>query len=121
MDDDYYATFNRENVTLVDIQRSPINGFGRRSLLTAEGGCELDALVLATGLNAITGDLQAIHIVGRGGRTLQDAWAEGARSCLGLAKAGFPNIFPILARSARRCWRTCRPPLCSMWTGSPTA
>jgi hypothetical protein len=95
MDDDYYATFNRENVTLVDIQRSPINGFGRRSLLTAEGG--------------------------RGGRTLQDAWAEGARSCLGLAKAGFPNIFPILARSARRCWRTCRPPLCSMWTGSPTA
>ncbi len=95
IDDDYYATFNRQNVTLVDLRRAPITGMGGRTVTTLEGAHSLDALVLATGFDAITGPLLAIDIRGRDGVTLRQAWREGARTYLGLGVAGFPNLFTI--------------------------
>ena len=95
MDDDYYATFNLEHVRLVDIRKSPITGIQGRTLRTKEGAYELDALVLATGFDAISGALLSIDIVGRDGRSLRDEWARGARTYLGLGMAGFPNLFTV--------------------------
>jgi cyclohexanone monooxygenase len=95
MDDDYYATFNRPNVTLVDIRRHPIVGIDKKTLRTDGVSYELDALVLATGFDAITGPLLAIDIRGRGGVSLRDKWVDGARTYLGLGTAGFPNLFII--------------------------
>jgi cyclohexanone monooxygenase len=93
--DDYYATFNRANVTLVDIASSPITGFSGRTAHTADASYEIDALVLATGFDAMTGALLRIDVRGRGGLALEEKWAEGARSYLGLGIAGFPNLFTI--------------------------
>jgi cyclohexanone monooxygenase len=95
MDDDYYATFNRANVRLVDIRKAPIVEVAGHTLRTAEESFELDALVLATGFDAMTGPLLAIDIRGRDGVGLRDKWAMGPRSYLGLAVAGFPNLFTI--------------------------
>jgi cation diffusion facilitator CzcD-associated flavoprotein CzcO len=95
MDDDYYLTFNRPNVTLVDIRRSPIVAIEGRTVRTKDSSHELDALVLATGFDAITGPLLAIDIRGRGGVSLRDKWASGARTYLGLGTQGFPNLFII--------------------------
>jgi cyclohexanone monooxygenase len=93
--DDYYATFNRTNVTLVDIARSPITAFSGRTVQTADASYELDALVLATGFDAMTGALLRIDVRGSGGLELKAKWAQGARSYLGLSIAGFPNLFTI--------------------------
>ena len=95
MDDDYYATFNRPNVRLVDIRKAPIVEVAGHTLRTADESFELDALVLATGFDAMTGPLMAIDIRGRNGVALRDKWAMGPRSYLGLAVAGFPNLFTI--------------------------
>ena len=95
MDDDYYATFNRPNVDLVDIRKAPLTGIVGRTLSTTEGSYELDALVLATGFDAITGALLAIDIIGCDGLSLREEWAWGARSYLGLGMAGFPNLFTV--------------------------
>ncbi|HEY0300505.1 MAG TPA: hypothetical protein VGC36_04190 [Rhizomicrobium sp.] len=95
MDDNYYATFNRENVALVDLRRTPIAGFDGRTLRTTDAAYDLDMLVLATGFDAITGALLAIDITGRDGRKLDEACKHGARSYLGLGVAGFPNLFTV--------------------------
>ena len=95
MDDDYYATFNRPNVTLVDIRRNPISGIDGNTLRTPGGTYELDALVLATGFDAITGPLMAIDFRGRGGASLKENWAAGAKSYLGLGTVNFPNLFMV--------------------------
>ena len=95
MDDDYYLTFNRPHVRLVDIRRSPIVGIDGKTLRTKDDTYELDALVLATGFDAITGPLLAIDFRGRGGLRLRDKWASGARTYLGLGTVGFPNLFTI--------------------------
>ncbi len=93
--DDYYATYNRPNVTLVDIAAAPIGGFDGQTLRTTEASYELDVLVLATGFDAMTGALMRIDVRGRGGRALADKWAEGAKTYLGLGVAGFPNLFTV--------------------------
>ena len=95
LDDDYYQTFNRDNVTLVDIAASPITRFSDHAAHTAKAAYELDALVLATGFDAMTGALMRIATRGRGGVTLQEKWSDGASSYLGLGMAGFPNLFTI--------------------------
>jgi cation diffusion facilitator CzcD-associated flavoprotein CzcO len=95
IDTNYYETFNRENVTLVDIRTSPIEAITPTGLRTADGEYELDAIVFATGFDAMTGALLAIDIRGRGGATLREAWAAGPRTYLGLTVAGFPNLFTI--------------------------
>ena len=95
VDIDYYATYNRDNVTLVDVRSDPITGVTARGIKTASTEYELDVLVFATGFDAITGALLDIEIRGREGRTLRDKWSEGPRTYLGLAAAGFPNMFLV--------------------------
>lgn len=95
VDMDYYATFNHEHVTLVDLRRDPIAAITPRGVRTASTEYDLDSLVLATGFDAMTGALRAIDIRGRGGRSLREQWADGPRTYLGIAIAGFPNLFTI--------------------------
>jgi cation diffusion facilitator CzcD-associated flavoprotein CzcO len=95
VDTDYYATFNRDNVTLVDLRATPIEAIVPRGLRTRTATYALDSLVFATGFDAMTGALLAVDIRGRAGRTLREAWAAGPRTYLGLAVAGFPNLFAI--------------------------
>jgi cyclohexanone monooxygenase len=95
IDSDYFATFNRANVTLVDIKSNPIEEILPHAVRTAAADYEVDALVLATGFDAMTGSVAKIDIVGRHGQTLNQKWAEGAKTYLGLMSAGFPNLFII--------------------------
>ena len=95
VDSDYFATFNRDNVTLVDIRSTPILAATKTGLKTAQASYEIDALVLATGFDAVTGALAKIDIRGRAGVILAQKWAQGPRSYLGLMSAGFPNFFTI--------------------------
>jgi len=95
VDTGYYETFNRDNVTLVDVRRTPIEAITPDGLRTREAAYRLDSIVFATGFDAMTGALLSIDIRGRGGRTLTEAWVEGPRTYLGLAVAGFPNLFAI--------------------------
>jgi cyclohexanone monooxygenase len=94
-DSGYYETFNRPNVTLVDVSEAPIEAITSGGLRTQRAEYALDAIVFATGFDAMTGSLHAIDIRGRGGRTLREKWAAGPRTYLGLATAGFPNLFLI--------------------------
>jgi cyclohexanone monooxygenase len=93
--DDYYATYNRPNVTLVDISTHPITHFEAGAVYAGPNRHPLDVLVLATGFDAMTGALTRIDIRGRGGRRLAEKWADGAQSYLGLGVAGFPNLFTV--------------------------
>jgi cyclohexanone monooxygenase len=95
IDTDYYATFNRPNVTLVDIKSSPIEQILPHAVRTGGKDYEVDALVLATGFDAMTGSVAKIDIRGRAGLALNQKWAEGPRTYLGLMSAGFPNLFII--------------------------
>jgi cation diffusion facilitator CzcD-associated flavoprotein CzcO len=95
IDTDYYATFNRDNVSLVDIRSAPIEAITPAGLRTKEAEYELDVLVFATGFDAMTGSLLRIDIRGAGGLRLAEAWAQGPRTLLGLQIAGFPNLFTI--------------------------
>ncbi|WP_024517297.1 NAD(P)/FAD-dependent oxidoreductase [Bradyrhizobium sp. Tv2a-2] len=95
IDTDYFATFNRDNVTLVDIKSSPIEEILPHGLRTATATYELDALVLATGFDAMTGSVAKIDIGGRNGVSLNQKWSEGPKTYLGLMTAGFPNLFII--------------------------
>jgi cyclohexanone monooxygenase len=95
VDTDYFATFNRPNVTLVDIRSNPIEEILPNGVCTRAKDYEVDALVLATGFDAMTGSVAKIDIIGRDGRTLNQKWAEGPKTYLGLMSAGFPNLFII--------------------------
>ena len=95
VDTDYYATFNRPNVTLVDLKSDPIEEILPNAVRAGARDYEIDALVLATGFDAMTGSVAKIDIVGRGGRTLNQKWAEGPKTYLGLMSEGFPNLFVI--------------------------
>jgi cyclohexanone monooxygenase len=95
VDTDYYATFNRQNVTLVDIKSDPIEEILPNAVRTGAKDYEVDALVLATGFDAMTGSVAKIDIVGRGEQTLNQKWSEGPKTYLGLMSAGFPNLFVI--------------------------
>jgi len=95
IDTDYYETFNRDNVRLVDLRRDPIEEITRTGLRTAAEHHDLDVIVFATGFDAITGALLRIEIHGRDGLALRDKWAHGPRTYLGLQTAGFPNLFTI--------------------------
>jgi len=94
-DDAYYETFNRDNVTLVDIRQAPIETITPTGLRTTAAEYELDVIVFATGFDALTGPLLAIDLRGRSGLALRDKWADGPRAYLGLATAGFPNLFVV--------------------------
>ena len=95
IDTDYFATFNRPNVTLVDIRANPIEEIVPHGVRSGGKDHEIDALVLATGFDAMTGSVAKIDIRGRNGVTLNQKWAEGPKTLLGLMTAGFPNLFII--------------------------
>jgi cyclohexanone monooxygenase len=95
VDTDYFATFNRPNVTLVDIRSNPIERILPHGLRAGVMDYDLDAIVLATGFDAMTGSVAKIDISGRDGQTLNRKWAGGPRTYLGLMSAGFPNLFII--------------------------
>ena len=95
VDTGYYETFNRENVSLVDIRSGPIVEMKADGLRTQNNSYRFDALVLATGFDAMTGALTSIDIRGREGISLKDQWRDGAKAYLGVAIAGFPNMFII--------------------------
>ncbi|WP_128924530.1 flavin-containing monooxygenase [Bradyrhizobium guangxiense] len=95
IDTDYFATFNRPNVSLVDIKANPIQEITANAVRVAGKDHEVDALVLATGFDAMTGSVAKIDIAGRNGQTLNRKWAEGPKTYLGLMSAGFPNLFII--------------------------
>ncbi|WP_137723983.1 flavin-containing monooxygenase [Prescottella subtropica] len=94
-DSGYYETYNRDNVELVDLKAAPIVSIDGDGLNTTDAHYALDAIVLATGFDAMTGSLEKLDIVGRGGRPLQDVWAAGPRTYLGLGIDGFPNFFNL--------------------------
>jgi cation diffusion facilitator CzcD-associated flavoprotein CzcO len=93
--DDYFGTYNRPNVSLVDLAASPIERFTPRGLVVAGQEHALDTLVLATGFDAITGTLMRLDLRGRDGLRIQDKWATGPLNHLGLMTAGFPNLFHV--------------------------
>lgn len=95
VDTDYYDTFNRENVALIDIRKTPIDAITPTGLRAGGRDFAFDTLVFATGFDALTGALNAIDIRGRDGRRLRDEWREGPKSYLGLMCAGFPNLFTV--------------------------
>lgn len=95
VDTGYYAAFNRDNVSLVDLREDPLLAIDTAGVRTASGLHEADAIVYAIGFDAMTGALGKIDIRGRGGATLSGAWAAGPRTYLGLMIAGFPNLFIV--------------------------
>ncbi|WP_308646767.1 flavin-containing monooxygenase [Nocardia cyriacigeorgica] len=94
-DTNYYQTYNRDNVELVNLRATPIERIDAEGLHTTEDYYRLDALVLATGFDAMTGSVAKLNIVGRDGLTLNQAWQEGPKTYLGLGVSGFPNLFNL--------------------------
>lgn len=95
VDSNYYDTYNRDNVTLVSVKDQPIEKITKKGVQVNGEIHELDTLVVATGFDAMTGALLRIDIQGAGGEKLSEKWHAGPRSYLGLAVAGFPNLFTI--------------------------
>jgi cation diffusion facilitator CzcD-associated flavoprotein CzcO len=96
IDQGYYQTFNRDNVTLVDLRTGPIREVTATGIRTERGSFDLDVIIYATGFDAMTGALSRIDVRGRDGLSLGEFWADqGPLSYLGLAVAGFPNLFTI--------------------------
>jgi cation diffusion facilitator CzcD-associated flavoprotein CzcO len=95
MDTGYFETFNRPNVTLVDVRANPITEITPAGLRTSAAHYDLDILVLATGFDAVTGSLTRMNITGLGGIDLRERWAQYPANYLGFMVAGFPNLFMI--------------------------
>jgi len=95
VDTGYYETYNRPNVTLVDVSKSPIERITSAGVYAQGREYPLNSLIMATGFDAMTGTLLKIDIQGRGGLRLREKWVDGPRTYLGLCLAGFPNLFTI--------------------------
>lgn len=95
VDTNYYDTYNRANVRLVDVKTAPIERVTAHGVQVGDDLHEIDVLVLATGFDAMTGALLRMDIKGKGGVTLAEKWQAGPVTYLGLTVAGFPNLFTI--------------------------
>jgi cation diffusion facilitator CzcD-associated flavoprotein CzcO/acetyl esterase/lipase len=96
LDTNYYATYNRPNVTLVNLRQEPIKAITASGITTDKRNFDVDVIVFATGFDAMTGAIMAVHpITGRAGKSLSEVWAHGPETYLGLTVAGFPNLFMI--------------------------
>ncbi|MER2173012.1 MAG: cyclohexanone monooxygenase, partial [Psychrobacillus psychrodurans] len=97
IDTDYFETYNRENVRLVDVKKAPIEEITSNGIRTEDGEYELDVIVFATGFDGMTGSLFKIDIRGRDNVALKEKWENGAKTktYLGLTTAGFPNLFML--------------------------
>ncbi|BCW35899.1 steroid monooxygenase [Arthrobacter sp. StoSoilA2] len=92
----YYETFNRANVSLVDVNSNPIERFTENGLMTADGELEFDVVIIATGFDAVSGALTHMDVRGRQGLSMKERWADGAESFMGVMVDRFPNFFTIL-------------------------
>ena len=95
LDTGYFETYNRDNVTLVDVKTNPIVEITPKGIRTTAADYDLDVIIFATGFDAMTGPLFRMGIVGKGGQSLKEKWEAGPRTYLGLATAGFPNMYMI--------------------------
>jgi len=95
LENGYYEAFNRDNVTLVDVRKSPIQEITATGVRTEDAYYEVESIVYATGFDAMTGTLFKLGIRGRNGLSLREKWVEGPRTYLGIATHGFPNLFMI--------------------------
>jgi cation diffusion facilitator CzcD-associated flavoprotein CzcO len=93
---DYYEAFNRDNVGLVDLRETPITRITPTGIQTGNDLHELDVIIYATGFHSVTGELLRMDIRGQHGRTLQEHWADGPRTTLGVQFSGFPNLWAIM-------------------------
>ncbi|WP_157546521.1 NAD(P)/FAD-dependent oxidoreductase [Mycobacterium sp. IS-1742] len=94
-DTNYFQTFNRSHVELISVRKTPIESVDPDGINTSDAHYDVDAIVLATGFDAMTGALAKMDIVGRGGERLADDWRDGPRTYLGLGVDGFPNLFIV--------------------------
>ena len=95
LDNGYFETYNRSNVTLVDLRDDPIESFSSGAVHTRDGDHPIDMLVLATGYDAVSGSMLKLNPKGRGGVSLRETWDEGFDTYLGMTIAGYPNLFMI--------------------------
>ncbi|MFL2936605.1 MAG: flavin-containing monooxygenase [Myxococcota bacterium] len=95
LDNGYFETYNRDNVTLVDLREDPIDHFTTDSVVTKSGEHKIDMLVLATGFDAISGSMLRLNPTGRAGTRLSDRWQDRFHNYLGLTIKDFPNLFMI--------------------------
>ena len=95
IDTNYFDTYNRENVELVDIRHSPIQEITSKGVRTEDQEYEFDVIVFATGFDTMTGTYLQMDIRGRNDLPLKDRWSDGPKTYLGLQSAGFPNMFMI--------------------------
>lgn len=95
LDTNYYETFNKPNVRLVDIKKNPIRSITEKGIATEDTDFAFDVIVFATGFDAMTGALMAVDIRGRDGQNLRKKWEHGPLNYLGLTVEGFPNFFMI--------------------------
>ena len=105
----YYEVYNQDNVLLVDVKKSPIQRITETGIQTADAHYELDVIIYATGYDAVTGSLNRIRIVGQNGLTMQEKFAEGPRTFMGISSVGFPNMFTINAASVGNFVRAAEP------------
>ena len=95
IDTNYFETFNLPHVRLVDLRKEPFVSITERASTRLRDHFEFDAIVFATGFDAMTGPIVAVDIQGRNGLSLSDKWADGPKTYLGLCTMGFPNLFMI--------------------------
>jgi cyclohexanone monooxygenase len=93
LEQDFYEVVSQPNVDVIDLKATPITHVTRTSVVTTRGEFELDALVLATGFDSITGGLTAVDIRGTDGESFGEKWATRVKTHLGVASAAFPNLF----------------------------
>ena len=95
LDTNYFETYNEPHVSLVDLRETPIETITRSGIRTTDAEFDLDAIVFATGFDAMTGAMLAIDIRVKDGITLEEQWTGGPRTYLGLMVAGLPNLFMV--------------------------
>jgi acetyl esterase/lipase len=95
LDTNYFQTYNLPHVRLVDLRQTPITTITEDGIDTSEDSFQFDAIVYATGFDAMTGPLVAVNVTGRDGITLREKWADGPSTYLGLTTVGFPNFFTV--------------------------
>ena len=96
LDNGYFETFNRDNVTLVDLRKDAIVEVVPEGIRTTTGVQELDILIFATGFDAVSGALTRIDLHGTNGRLLRNDWAEGPRTFMGFSVSDYPNMFMVI-------------------------
>jgi cation diffusion facilitator CzcD-associated flavoprotein CzcO len=95
IDSNYFETYNRDNVSIVNLRETPIRSINETGIQTTDAQVDLDMIIFATGYDALTGPLLRLNIEGEAGLPLKDAWKEGPQNYLGLQVPKFPNMFTI--------------------------